>query len=315
MEQILDLELKPHLIPDLITIVKAYAKEVLVLTIRIENGKFFHLQYGNPSGIEIDWGDGTPLDTSSGSLLIVGTSYKHQYFFETTKESNFREFELKISGNADILKFHSGYLIKVDSYGGFTPSRITFQACTELVKVPDYLPKSVTSTYSMFTDCHKFNQVLNFDTSRVVDMSSMFYNCYQFNQPVNFDTSHVKSFSSMFYGCFRFNQPLDFNTSQADDFENMFDRCPALRQKYQWVIKPGARLARMFNSSKGGSLVKISGLALPTVEPVKISSSLPVAVESKSSLVSDKCQAMIKKTQSQCSRDKKQGHDFCWQHC
>ena len=63
---------------------------------------------------------------------------------------------------------------------------------------------------SMFYDCTKFNQEIDFDTSKVTDMSGMFYNCKSFNPSdqllKNFDMRNVVARENMFFGVTKFDK-------------------------------------------------------------------------------------------------------------
>lgn len=103
-----------------------------------------------------------------------------------------------------------GILTEVTDWEGFQLSSIRFDNCTKLIKVPNYLPVSITSMRYMFYGCTAFNQDIGgWDVSQVTDIRYMFNGCVAFNQDIStWDVSQVTNISYMFQSCTSFNQDL-----------------------------------------------------------------------------------------------------------
>lgn len=74
-------------------------------------------------------------------------------------------------------------------------------------KVPNYLPKKITSLEKVFASVSVFNQdISNWNVSNVTNMNEMFRDAKEFNQNIsNWDVSKVNSMSEMFRGTKEFN--------------------------------------------------------------------------------------------------------------
>lgn len=72
------------------------------------------------------------------------------------------------------------------------------------------LPEHVTTTYLMFSQCHKFNSdISGWDMSNVVNAGYMFSACSIFNQNLaNWNVANITNMAGMFYGTSVFNQDL-----------------------------------------------------------------------------------------------------------
>jgi len=78
-----------------------------------------------------------------------------------------------------------------------------FEACPNLISVPEFLPNRVSDLSYMFfvyTGGSSFNQDLStWDTSNVSNMKCMFYGATSFNRDLStWDTSNVTNMTSMF---------------------------------------------------------------------------------------------------------------------
>ncbi|QVK05637.1 BspA family leucine-rich repeat surface protein [Mycoplasma mycoides] len=95
-----------------------------------------------------------------------------------------------------------------------------------VVKVPDYLPKEITSLKELFKDAKDFNDknVKNWDTSNVEIMESMFEGAKKFNQDLEqWNTKNVTDMSFMFLDATEFNGKIStWNTSKVTTMSQMF---------------------------------------------------------------------------------------------
>ncbi|WP_434335445.1 BspA family leucine-rich repeat surface protein [Mycoplasma capricolum subsp. capricolum] len=94
-------------------------------------------------------------------------------------------------------------------------------------KVPDVLPKEVTSTRAMFNEAKEFNQDLSkWDTSNLESIDEMFKWAHKFNQNLSkWDVSNVRIFDYAFYGTKAFDQDLsDWDVSNGQSMKRMFAR-------------------------------------------------------------------------------------------
>lgn len=202
----------------------------------------FMIQSKSKSGIEDNY-NGIEFKTSqfsetiaSSDFLGEGFVFKEYYIDDELKESNGTivipsgEHIVKIvwekNDNSEdsylnMNNFSRG-LVEVTDWSKFNLSRITFLGCGDLIKVPDFLPESITNCYEMFFNCEQFNHPINdWNVSNVTNMESMFNSAFNFNQPLDtWNVVNVINIKEMFSNCFNFNQDLSswvFNSSVQSD--------------------------------------------------------------------------------------------------
>lgn len=117
-----------------------------------------------------DWGDGSaPIANPSSDLsreLSSGTTAK---------------FTGSISGG--IIRIYGSATDVMDWIEG--PSKYSLYGASSLVRVPDFLPTSVTDLEDCFRSNSSLNQPLPWDVSRVTDMRAMFQDAVSFNQDLS----------------------------------------------------------------------------------------------------------------------------------
>ncbi|WFQ93483.1 hypothetical protein MFERI15181_00399 [Mycoplasma feriruminatoris] len=103
-----------------------------------------------------------------------------------------------------------------------------------VVKVPNTLPREITSTKELFADANQFNDesIKKWDISNVEDMSSMFSGAISFNQNINdWNVSNVSNMSSLFEGATKFNSELSkWDTSHVTNMAKMFKDAKTFNQ-------------------------------------------------------------------------------------
>lgn len=109
-----------------------------------------------------------------------------------------------------------------------------------ITKVPDTLPKSITSLKLVFASAQEFNQdISGWDTSNVTDMTAAFQGAEVFNQPIgNWDVSKVLTTYCMFLYTGSFNQDLSgWDVSNIKYMSSMFDGADAFNQDLSsWCV-------------------------------------------------------------------------------
>lgn len=106
------------------------------------------------------------------------------------------------------------------------------------LRVPNFLPRNVTSTDSMFSGCQFFNQdISSWDVSSVTNMSGMFSSAYAFNQPLNsWDVSNVTDMTHMFSST-GFDQPLGlWDVSNVTEMDSMFSQSNMSQDLSVWCV-------------------------------------------------------------------------------
>ena len=205
------------------------------------------------NGVET-WDDGTPAKTygntagSASKTLLAGQTYK------VTFDGTYQAF----SHNATNI---SVCLISMDHWGsntGVTNANHAFYNGTKLVSVPDHIPSTITTTYSMLQNASIINDanISQWDVSNVTNMTQMFYDAKAFNQPLNtWNVSNVGAMSSMFGSTSgnNFNQPLDgWNTGKVGNMSFMFSNATNFNQNIKsWNV---AKVTNSTNFRSGSAL-------------------------------------------------------------
>lgn len=197
---------------------------------------------GISTDIMVEWGDGTTTPLQAGAT-VSGVS-------KTLPNGT---YTFKIHGNAQKLTFNNAYLTEIVSFGNYVVPWFQFTSAT-LTKVPDQIPRTITSLDAMFRDCPLFNQNINsWDVSNITTLSFLFYGCTAYNQPLNtWNTSNVIEMISTFRFCNFFNQNLNsWDVSKVTSFGDMFDDCYEYNQPMNnWNTANCVRMQDMFEDCR-----------------------------------------------------------------
>lgn len=227
-----------------------YDNLVFLIDTRLESDYIFSFSLGAIVDIFVDWGDGTrEIFKTTGTKTHTYTS-KGRYI-------------VQIGGTLNTITFASmtgrGKLVSCLSFGNLLRfASCTFNGCSNLISVPNQIPRTFTSLNSMFTSCSSFNDsnVCSWDTSNIDNMTSTFSLASSFNRPLNsWNTSKVTVMNSMF-GQSPFNQPLgSWNTSKVTNMSLMFNQQTAGRafnqDINQWNVGNVTNMSQMFYINKG----------------------------------------------------------------
>lgn len=228
-----------------------------------------------PNKMTIDWGDGVLVnykDHGAGFVIKTGIA----------ELSTVKVYFHGPQTHATLYKY-----VAVTDWGdtpcnSFQLKDILLPEYTER-RVPDYLPKYVTSLDYMFSVTDFNEDVSMWDVSHVTSMQStfaetpinhpfdgwdvsnvttfsrMFYLCRSFNQPLNsWDVSSAKSMNSMFYAGRLFNQPLNnWDVSNVEDMTSMFgDECAFNQDISKWCVSKITSAPDGFTDWMRGKLIE-----------------------------------------------------------
>jgi surface protein len=221
-----------------------YDNLVFVIDTRLESDNIFSFALGSTVDVFVDWGDGT-----REVFKTTGTK-THTY-------PSKGRYTVQVGGTLNTITFASmtgrGKLVSCLSFGNLSGlTACTFSGCTNLINVPNQIPRTFNSLASMFTSCSSFNDssVCSWDTSNITNMSLTFSLATSFNKPVNsWNTKKVTAMNSMF-GQSAFNQPLgSWDVSKVTNFSNMFNQAytNGFNQDIgQWDVSSATNMSQMF---------------------------------------------------------------------
>ena len=226
---------------NLIKIVEQYLLDPLIFIVQVKDLGSSSITFWTYGGrnVHIDWDDGTRSKKDQHYQSLV-----HQYTEVGT-------YTCRLYGNCDEILFRANNILtEVLTYGSFTPESIKYVALTALVRVPDYLPPSITTTNQMFRQCDSFNQELHYNMINVTDTSYMFSYCSEYNKPVRFKNFHnVKSTTGMFNECTSFNSEVEIDTRKVITMTKMFRFCHSLNKVIRLKVKSLVNNLEMFEHS------------------------------------------------------------------
>ena len=124
---------------------------------------------------------------------------------------------------------------------------------TNLAKVPNYLPETITDLSNAFLGCERFKQDISmWDTSNITNMYRMFYNATYFDHDLNnWNVSNVTNMEGMFGGYTTFNGDISaWNTSRVTTMSRMFYNATAFNQPIgNWDVSQVTNMSYMFNEA------------------------------------------------------------------
>lgn len=152
-----------------------------------------------PAGSVIDWGDGSPLQASTG--IQINHTYSGGPYTGTVQ---------MVAAPGGFHRFGGGGLLTVVDWGPVLPEVFGLSGSSQLHQVPATAPPGVVRASGMFSGALVFNQdISGWDVSGFEGMSEMFYGAAAFNQDISgWDVANVTNMNYMFGGAASFNQDL-----------------------------------------------------------------------------------------------------------
>jgi len=227
-----------------------YDNLVFVIDTSLESDYIFSFSLGSTVDVFVDWGDGT-----RETFKTTGTK-SHTY-------PSKGRYIVQVGGTLNTITFASmmgrGKLVSCLSFGNLSKlTTCTFNGCSNLIGVPNQIPRTFTSLNSMFTSCTNFNDnnISFWDTSNITDMSTTFQAASSFSRPLNsWNTKKVTTMSNMFYQC-NYNQTIgSWDVGKVTSFYNMFGQqftpAKAFNQDInQWNVSSATNMSQMFFTNK-----------------------------------------------------------------
>jgi surface protein len=198
------------------------------------------------SGITLDWGDGSAIDTMSDATYILHTygsvgTYIVKMYGDSSSISGYEQDGTVPPSNSKIL-----------SFGTYNVTSIV--PPTSVYEVPSSIPTTLTDMSNMFNGASVFNQdISSWNTSAVTNMNSMFSGASAFNQDLSsWNTSAVTNMNNMFYDTSAFNQDLSsWDTSHVTDMSQMFQSASVFNQDIgTWNTSKVSNMSAMFANAE-----------------------------------------------------------------
>ena len=184
---------------------------------------------GGGYNFQIDWGDGTPVETITGNDPDPSHTYATAGAYAVSITGTFPRIFLDAGrfGNGD--PTNAEKLQSIDQWGTIQWESMyaAFSGATNMTYAATDAPdlSSVTEMNNMFNDATSFNGAIGgWDVSNVRQMFAAFRGAESFNQPIGtWDVSNVNDMPSMFTDATSFNQDLNaWNVSSVTEMSAMF---------------------------------------------------------------------------------------------
>ncbi|MCL6294525.1 BspA family leucine-rich repeat surface protein [Jejuia spongiicola] len=226
----------------------------------------FPIVEGETYYYQIDWGDGSPVQTTTEALT-------HDYAL-TDGNGGVKTIAIKgifprvriapyiDSGFGPELDTSSAILekiVEISQWGNIQWSSMeeAFAFCENLDVTATDTPNlsQVTSIKAMFQSCNSLvgtSAFNNWDTFNIINMEELFLDAFSFNQAIgNWNVGNVELMSSMFSGALEFNQPIEnWNVSNVTSMVSMFRRASNFNQPLaDWNVSNVIEMERMFSTS------------------------------------------------------------------
>ena len=208
------------------------------------------LPFSGTLNLTIDWGEGSPITTSTSSPSFTYTTTGNKTIQITGSATNYSSSCAGATG--------ATFITGVTSWGELSSSltnlSYAFGGNSNLITVPNNLPTGVTSTVGMFCNATSFNgDISNWNVSNVTNMANMFQNASSFNGSLNsWNVSNVTNFSWMFYQASNFNSAINnWNVSSATNMANMFRAATVFNQPIgTWNVSNVTNMSVMFENAR-----------------------------------------------------------------
>lgn len=189
-------------------------------------------------GSRIDWGDGKSETRTTPSPQH---KYKKPRKYIISYKPGSQTVPTRISTSSFGATPETRCMTEVRQWGNGSPSSVSLRGSSNLVKVPDYIPESVTDLSGGLEGASSFNQdISSWDVSNVKIMSSLFKDATAFNQPLDsWDVSSVTNMGGMFNNARSFNQSISsWRPAKLIDISEIFKGATSFNQPINdWGLK------------------------------------------------------------------------------
>lgn len=190
-----------------------------------------------PQGSIVDWGDGSPLETTGAGAGMLVHAYATAGPHVGTVEQQPGAFSRHIAGPALLEVVRWGTVPLLGTLAFSADNMLSLN----LTAVPSTAPPGVTSMHTMFSGAASFNQDIGgWGVSNVTDMSYMFMGAASFDQDIGgWDTSSVTNMYFMFNSASSFDQDISgWDTSSVTNMGYMFSSATSFNQDLSgWCVE------------------------------------------------------------------------------
>jgi len=184
----------------------------------------------------------TPCSFVPGPLYVyvtndAGHTNDTGYAFAITRLPRVLEIILETTAAPTLIDVVGGTINIIDKCNG-TYALESFDPITEfktdgnedlITKINGIKTDTLTTGFSMFSNCTGLIEVTAFDTSNMTSMHNMFINCSSLTtMPASLDTAKVTVTQNMFNGCTVLAAVPSLNTINVISMNGMFHECKAL---------------------------------------------------------------------------------------
>lgn len=246
-------------------------QKIVILVAVFEEGNFVGLECtGNYT---VDWGDGTVVNTASGSDSYHQYDWNYSGFSGTLTSRGYKQAILTITPqvgqNLTLARLNKKNLAQAGLPNGYTHPWLDIKMSAPLMSqlrigtgiTSDPIPKlleqfdwigtnALTSCINIFNNAYSLKQVKNIDTSLSTIFQSMFANCYELEHIPNLNTSLGTTTNTMFLNCYKLKSVPSFNFTNVTNFQSTFNGCISIVEFPNFNCNLGTTFTSMFESCK-----------------------------------------------------------------
>jgi surface protein len=197
--------------------------------------------------IDIDWGDGTPIQN-----VTLNTDAQHTY-------ASAGIYTISVTGSLVNWRFNNTgdrtKMLNISQWGCFNMNlEAAFYGCSNMNSTAtDYPIITSTNLNGCFRGCTIFNGAINnWNVSIVQNFGNFFRDALAFNQNIGgWNTSSATAMTSMFQNATAFNQNIgSWNTINVTNMNNMFNAAIAFNQSISlWDVFNVTNMGSMFSGA------------------------------------------------------------------
>lgn len=259
-------------------------QKIVILAAVFEDGNYVGLECS--SNYTVDWGDGTVVNTASGSDSYHQYDWNYVGFAGTLTSRGYKQAIITITPqagqNLTVARLNKKNIAQASLPNGYThpwldikmsaPLMVQLRIGTGISSDPiprlleqfDWIGSNqLNACTNIFNNAFALKQVKNLDTSLSTSFSAMFNNCYELEHLPALNTSLGTTFTSMFANCYKLKSIPNVDFANGTTFNSTFLNCISIVDFPNLDCRLGTAFTSMFDTCR--AMVKNPTIITSTV--------------------------------------------------